>query len=576
MRNICSFALVFGTTGLLFICFPVLSQSPSAKNYPRNYFRDPLNVPISLAANFGELRANHYHMGLDIRTEKRENLPVFAAAEGYIARVSVAPLGFGKAIYINHPNGYTTVYGHLNDFFPALAAYVKQQQYKKENWRIALDFSPLQFPVKKGELIAYSGNTGGSQGPHLHFEIRRTVDDTNINPLLFGLPIPDNVSPVIRRLAIYDGSHSIYEQSPKILYVRNGDGGFVLPVDTLLVNSPKVGLAISAFDSQSGSINPNGIYQADLYDDDQWVSGFQMDVINYENTRNINAHIDYKTKATGGPWLQQLFRLPGYNNSIYSPGKSNGVLDISDGQVHRIRVDVKDAYGNNSTLNLKLKYRLPNALAFSSWTGKMFYPQLLGVFETDDCAFYLGEKSLYDSVHINYSSSVSTVKGAVSLVYAIGEEYIPLQEDMLVRIRPASDFPLAKKDRVIMLRTISDGKDVRKVEWQNGWASARFGGFGNFQLILDEEPPSINPQGFKDGANMKRAVRIAIAVKDNLGAYKNFRAELDGKWLRFTNDKEHSFIYKFDEHCAPGKHSLKIIVEDEAGNVASRNFAFTR
>ncbi|WP_431212323.1 M23 family metallopeptidase [Puia sp. P3] len=191
-----------------------------AVSYPVDYFRDPLAVPISLAANFGELRPNHYHMGLDIRTQHRENLPVFAAADGYVARVQIEPAGFGLAIYIRHPNGYTTVYGHLNQFFPGLAEYVSQQQYKQRSWQVDLDIPSSMFPVKKGAFIAYSGNTGGSQGPHLHFEIRRTAGDVNQNPLLFGLPVPDNVPPVFARLAWYDRNLGIYEQSPHILPVR--------------------------------------------------------------------------------------------------------------------------------------------------------------------------------------------------------------------------------------------------------------------------------------------------------------------------------------------------------------------
>src|SRR5882762_9681680 len=178
--------------------------------YPRDYFRDPLDIPMSLAANFGELRPNHYHMGLDIRTQRKENLPVMAAADGYIARVSIEPGGFGQAIYIRHPNGYTTVYGHLNKFFPALAAYVREQQYRLESWQVKLSLPPNLFPVRKGDLIAYSGNTGGSQGPHLHFEIRRTDGDVNLNPLLFGLPVPDNTAPTILRLAWYDRGQSVY------------------------------------------------------------------------------------------------------------------------------------------------------------------------------------------------------------------------------------------------------------------------------------------------------------------------------------------------------------------------------
>ncbi|HZE85160.1 MAG TPA: M23 family metallopeptidase, partial [Puia sp.] len=342
------------------------SQVFPLKNYPQEYFRDPLNIPMSLAANFGELRPGHYHMGLDIRTQKKENLPVLAAADGYIAKVKIEPAGFGQAIYINHPNGYTTLYAHLNQFFPALAAYVQQQQYRMESWKVFITIPPGLFPVKKGELIAYSGNTGGSQGPHLHFEIRRTRDDINLNPLLFGLPVPDNTPPVIQRLALYDRGRSLYEQSPRLLPVHRSAPGssppghssaagplsgtalYSIGTDPIITSFSRISFAISAFDTQSGSANPNGIYQAVLYDNGQAVIGFQMDNISYEDTHNINAHIDYKTREEGGPFLQHLTRLPGYSPpldsfpSIYWPGipgvafspATNGVIDLGDGRPH--------------------------------------------------------------------------------------------------------------------------------------------------------------------------------------------------------------------------------------------------
>src|SRR5579871_888203 len=212
----------FFVTAGLFVSLAASAQLFPATNYPRDYFRDPLDIPIKLAANFGELRPNHYHMGLDIRTQAKENLPVHAAADGYVTRVEIEPAGFGQAIYIHHPNGYTTVYGHLNQFFPALAAYIKEQQYRLKSWQVDLEIPANRFPVKKGDLIALSGNTGGSQGPHVHFEIRRTDGDVNQNPMLFGLPIPDNTAPSIIRLAWYDrsGNPGIYDCSPQLLPVQ--------------------------------------------------------------------------------------------------------------------------------------------------------------------------------------------------------------------------------------------------------------------------------------------------------------------------------------------------------------------
>ena len=608
-------------------------------DYPRGYFRDPLNIPISLAANFGELRPNHYHMGLDIRTQKKENLPVLAAADGSIIKVVIEPYGFGQAIYLRHPNGFTTVYAHLNEFFPALASYIHQQQYKRETWQGTFDIPPGLFPVKKGSLIAYSGNRGGSQGPHLHFEIRRTADDTNLNPLLFGLPVPDNTPPVIQRLAIYDRNRSVYEQSPRILTVHKAGAGsahtgagaaahYDLPAGRITVTSSRVSFAIAAFDTQTGSANPNGIFQATLYDNDQPLIGFEMDKISYDDTRKINAHIDYKTRATGGPFLQHLSRLPGYvSPSIYRAAgpsaageaagarpPSDGVIDLGDGRLHTIRIQVKDAYGNTSELKYQVLYQAALLAGKASSndgrlstdagkpgsdtgkpgsdTTKRFYPGMLDGLETNHYAFYIGEKSLYDSVTlassiVGYPRGGYTLPGGVSNTYKIGEPWIPLQEPMLVRLANARGLRLdtlpggewkSLTEHFVMVCFLRQGEqmEVQRPEWHDFWASARFREFGNFQLVDDTIPPVIMPVGPLGGADLSKSSRIAVTVKDNLGALRNFRAELDGKWLCFTNDKGLDYIYKFDEHCPPGRHRLKVTVEDVAGNRATKEYNFIR
>ncbi len=552
-----------------------------AESYPKGYFRNPLSIPISLAGNFGELRPNHYHMGFDLKTDHHENMAVYAAADGYIARIKIEPAGFGRAIYINHPNGFTTVYGHLNAFMPALDAWLKVQQYEQETWRIFPELPATLFPVKKGDFIAFSGNTGGSQGPHVHFEIRNTSDDVNRNPMLFGFPLTDNTLPTISRLALYDRRFSLYEQSPRMIAIKKTAGGYTTIAPLIYVGSPTISFAISASDTHTGSTNPNGIFEADLFNNGQPVVGFRMDNISYANTRALNAHIDYKTKANGGPYLQQLFELPGYQNSIYKKVSGDGALDISDGAEHDIKIHVKDGYGNTSILSVRVKYDAALAATTvnpaSVGTGvKMFYPSMIDGMENTDCEFYMGEHSLYDSVHIGYKRTAAGAASIVSAVHSIGAAYIPLQDSMLVRIKPLMALDAEKRSHTVMQRFAGSRIEVQKCEWQKGWAIARFRDMGSFQLVLDETPPEIVPVGFKDGANLGKATRIVFTVKDNLDAVRNVRAELDGKWLRFTNDKGRNFIYIFDELCKPGEHTLKISANDEAGNTAVKYFTFTR
>ena len=262
-----------------------------------------------------------------------QNRPVKAAADGYIAHVRIDPFGFGKAIYINHPNGLTTLYGHLNDFYPALEKYVREQQYKLQSWQVFLDIPEGMFPVKQGQFIAFSGNAGGSQGPHCHFEIRDTKTDKVLNTLLFGMPIADNVPPSIVRLAMYDRSISTYSQSPKLFSLKKIKGGYTTVEPVITVRTDKISFGISANDKVTGSANPNGIYEAILYFDERSVVGFQIDSITYDETRYVNAHIDYKTRAAGGPFIEHLSRLPGYPEGVYKDFSGDGVIELMDDQV---------------------------------------------------------------------------------------------------------------------------------------------------------------------------------------------------------------------------------------------------
>lgn len=570
------------TLFLFFISYSLIAAAQifPAKNYPKDYFTYPVGATVALSANYGELRPNHYHMGLDCRTNQRENLPIYAAAEGYIARVKIEPYGFGRAIYINHPNGFTTLYAHLNDFFPELEAYVKSEQYRLSSWNVFLDIPPSMFPVTKKQFIAFSGNTGGSQGPHLHFEIRDTKTDKVLNPLLFGFPLPDNVPPAVSRVALYDRNISTYEQTPRFITLSRSAGAYVHPA-VITANSDKISFAISATDRLSGSANPNGIYEAIIYFDEEAVSGFQLDNIGYDETRYLNAHIDHKLKLNGGPYVQHLSRLAGYPQGVYKDIKSDGVIMLTDDSVHNVRIEVKDSYGNTSLVRLKVKRGIVGSGKKYGTTGlyegQSFHPGFVNVFEKEDIQVTLSQRDLYDSTRFTYSKIPAGMLGKFAGdIHRVHTAAVPVHGFFRIRIKPGFIVPAHLENCMIIQRKWGGKMDVAKAKKEGEWYEARFRNFGDFQLMADTIPPTITAVGIKENANLARAGSISFVVKDNSDEFKNFRAELDGKWLRFTNDKGRKFTYKFDEHCLPGQHELKVRIEDEAGNETSKVFRFSR
>ncbi|MEO6541653.1 MAG: M23 family metallopeptidase [Ferruginibacter sp.] len=566
------------TVFLLLNIYNCSAQFFPQKNYPRDYFIYPVVATYSLAANFGELRPNHYHMGLDCRTDQVQNKKVLAAADGYIAKVKIEPWGFGRCIYINHPNGLTTLYAHLNDFYPDLEKYVKERQYALKSWAVFLDIPANLFRVHQGDTIALSGNTGGSQGPHLHFEIRDTKTDKALNPLLFNFPIPDNVPPDVYRLAVYDRNKSTYEQVPKMYSLKKVNGELVTTPRLLIAASDKISFGISASDRLTGSSNRNGIYETVLYDNENPVMGFQIDSISYDETRYLNAHIDYKIRSSGGPFVQHVSKLPGYNNSVYKITNGDGVITLDDTAAHKIKLEVKDANGNMSTLRFEIarnkNYTEPAKAIPAAFQPNEFYPGSVNVYENDNIIFSLPENALYDSIRFQYSE---TIPKQGYPIYQLHNTHVPVQSYFPITIRAATELP----DKMVMHRFSNGRHDYKKAEpvtqgKEPGWYRAAFREFGNFQLMVDVVPPTITPIGFKNGVNSHKQSRIVFVVKDNSEEIKKFTATLDGNWLRFSNDKGSRYIYQFDEMCPPGEHELKIVAEDQVGNVAEKIYKFTR
>lgn len=559
---------------MLIPIFLLFTVSAVNAQYDKKFFRYPLNIPQKLNANFGEMRPNHFHMGLDLYTNSRENLPVLAAADGYIAKVKIEAGGFGNAVYINHPNGLTTLYAHLNDFMPELAAYVKEQQYKAESWKIELDIPAKKFPVKKGQFIAYSGNTGGSQGPHLHFEVRETATDKCLNPQLFDFGVPDHTAPDIHKIAIYDASKSIYEQMPRIFPVKKLSAGKYVLAGVIKVSTDKILVAVQATDRNDLSSNANGFYEATLYKNSEPVSGFVLNRISYDETRLENAHIDYRIKFNGGSYLQLLNQLPGNPSDIYKDLPGKYFVAINDYEEKKCRLEIKDADGNISELDFTVQSDNLSPVVISRSANRIL-PNIVNVKEGPGWQLYFPENCFYDEFDLKVNEVASAAPNAFSSVFNFSTPAIPVQDTFYVRIKPSKTVPDELKDKLIIQKMVKQKKEVQKAVWVRDYLQGAFREFGTYSLLADEVPPQILAYGLKNGGRVTGMRKIVIAVKDNYEKIKNFRAQLDGKWLMFAQ-RGNTFTYYMDERFTTGRHQLKISVQDEAGNSSVSLFELIR
>lgn len=552
--------------GLFLVWFTAIQQVNG-----QAFFSYPLNIKPKLNANFGEMRPNHFHMGLDLSTDSRENLPVYAPANGYISRMKIETGGFGRAIYIDHPNGTTTLYAHMNKFIPAAEEYLKEQQYAQESWKIDLKVPPEIIPVKRGQLIGYSGNTGASQGPHVHYEIRDTRTENCLNPLLLKFPLTDVTPPDLYRIAFYDRDRSIFEQTPVLVGMTKRGNKYVVD-KTIELPFEKVFVAIQAIDRITGFPNPNGIFSASLSQDGIQLSSFKMDNISYDETRYLNGHIDYMTKMKGGPYYQMLFPPKEFGLDIYTLHEEKRFFELDENS-SSFSITISDANGNAAVAEFKAQYKSGQA-NYQKRDGVLMTAGQLNVYDDPQIQFVFHEDALYDDVHFKVQSFYANSKSELSSVFQTLPEHLPVHSRFTVRIKPNRIAGLINADRVLLKRTYKTKTDIKKAVEEKGFFAAEFRDLGFFQLIEDIEPPVISAS-FADGTTVSAGTRMMINVIDNHKVIDQFRAAVDGHWLMFQ-PSGNSFIYTVDEHLPAGEHKLSVVVKDVAGNSVTREWYINR
>ncbi|MGZ8537763.1 MAG: Ig-like domain-containing protein, partial [Flavisolibacter sp.] len=413
--------------------------------------------------------------------------------------------------------------------------------------------------------------TGASEGPHVHFEIRDNKTENCLNPLLFGFPIADGVSPTITRLAMYDRNKSTYDQSPQLLSLKKS-GSYYSVTKTIIVGSDKISFAIGAIDRFSATPNPNGIYSTRLLMDNIPVTGFELKDISYNDTRYINAQLDFPFKSRGGAALQHISPLPGAKEVAYQLFNEDGIIHLNDEEPHVIVIEIKDANQNTSRIRFTVQYNKGLSKNYPLVESERFIPQHVNIFEKDFFELITTEKTIYDTISVNLILSNNYATGSISPTFGFLNSSIPVHDSVTVRIKPNVTVTGESANRIIIKNVSGTRTYIQKAKWQREWVSAKFRQFGTYQVFIDNEPPTVNAPS----ANLSKASRIVFTPRDNFNVIKNFRVELNGQWLRFTNDKGRSWVYTFDEKFPRGSHELKVIAEDEAGNVMERRWTVTR
>ncbi len=547
---------------------------------PKGYFANPVKGEIKLSATFGELRPNHFHAGLDIRAQNgKEGDEILACAEGFVSRISIKGGGYGNCLYISHPNGYTTVYAHLEMFSKEIEEFALAYLKAEEVYEIDLTIPEKHLPIQKGQFIGYMGNTGHSYGKHLHFEIRETTTDKPMNPFLFGLQIPkDEIPPFIQEAKIYSWQKLRSNPSTAYLQPYLSYGSFYrIPGDTLTVNKPYFALGIKTYDKTSPSSNKDGIYSIDVHAgaDSAHLFGFEMDAFSFEETKCINAHCDYHDIVSREGYFNRCFKLPNNTLKCYKK-EDSGILHLSD-SLTKVTVTVKDFEGNPAQLQFVVRYA-PDSILSSLEPPKPEYNYLLlydqnNQITTDKAEFFFPKGSLYDDLPMQYSIGYDRSPEVFSDVHRVHRSNVPINKNFKIKIVPNRPLDSLLQKSFIAYRT-GKGYVSYGGEWVNNGLQAEVDKLGEYCIAVDTEVPSIRPLFSTTPSKSKRKkqrqlTNLRFKVQDNVSSVLKFKGYVDGNWVFMSYDKKSATLtYDIPEDFIEGEHFARLVVTDEKGNEA--------
>lgn len=520
-------------------------------------FKSPVKYKINVAGGFGELRSRHFHGGLDIRSNRGGGGDsIFASEEGYVSRIKIQRGGYGKVLYITHPNGYATTYAHLDKFNETLENYITSVQEANMNYEIEVFPLPHEFPVSQSEHVAFLGNTGHSYGPHLHFEIRDAASDSPMNPYLFGIKPIDNLAPVItsiRIAAISPEYHKIWQERFSLKKDRKGR----IPNVSAEVPSTYAGISISGYDQVNGSSSKNGIYRLQMYVNEELYYSIKMDKFSFDENTQIEAHTDYEIKADDNRTELLLYKLPGNKLQVIDFENNNGLIPVDD-VYKNVKIVAEDFDGNTTSHYLSVKSKNILNIGVSHPSGDMVYQGVESVLVSENISATIHASCLIKNCVLDVSES--------SGQYFIGSPDVPLLKPIRISVKiPDHIYTNLSKTGFMRLgkEAVYYGQEIM------GDSIVIYSDdFGRYGFYTDTLAPQIRPASF---STKTKSSEFKFKISDNInnrlkGQAFKYHVWIDDRWLPCEYKEMHETVYIPIGNLSSGEHYLKISAIDQFGN----------
>ncbi|MEM9000516.1 MAG: M23 family metallopeptidase [Bacteroidota bacterium] len=556
--------------GVFFLLF---AQLTAQVKYPENVFQSPVDIPIVLAGTFGELRSNHFHAGIDIKTQRRQGLPVYAIKEGTVTRIKISHWGYGKALYVAHPNGYTSVYAHLQKFSPEIEGYIKKVQYRKRSYEVEVFPEYGDLKVTQGSVIAYTGNTGSSSGPHLHFEIRNSVTEKPTNPLLYGYGVRDATNPTLTGLFAYPLSEDAHVNRSAVKiplnFTRQADGTFLAEkVDAF----GTIGFGFVGFDRQDLAPNKNGVYSVKQRVNAKLYSSYTFDTFSFGETRYINTLIDYGHFAKSRQRVQKCFREPYNFLGIYDTLYNDGKINVEESLSYQVEILISDIKDNEIKVIVPITGKKdPIKIAKKEMRTKNYIlAQKPNSFDLGIAKVYFPESTFYKDFHIDLENMGDTVK--------IHDNTIAAHRNFTLSFDVTS-YSDKEKKQLFIARLNSDLKpSYTKTYKRRETFTTRTRNLGTYTLAKDTVAPKIKARNFKEKQWLNNYKYLSLEITDDLSGINSYETTLNGSWILMEYEpKTKTLTYNFDDKIAEKTQcELKVTVTDNVGNTSTFESTFYR